>query len=317
MLPKNLPDDINVELLFSYLPKGKCKVAFKGLHKRNAYSDIIDIEEQVDNTLYFSIGRNSLYNALPEFMFHPIDRFNELPRLEEKERFAQEYEKQEKEKENAYRFFAPIDSFLFQLRIKTREMLNDYCESNKALIDVLADRLTMQQRQNRLIKQVLPFLPSCKHIRGDKTLFTMMLRKVFIEEGLLIDVHRENVEFTDNEPRYQESVGDQLGDCYAGNVYHENDIVYDIHYWSSCAVSALFASLASFISLNFLPHTTPATMTAILMITRMRYDRNVLKNATMIFLLTDLSHHPEDPMKVQLPLPFYHIFRFPDDQHAL
>ena len=112
---KNIPEDINVELLLSYFPEGSCKVAFKGLHKRNSYKDIIETEEKSNGTFVFGIGRNSLYNSLPEFIFHPIDRFDNLPKAEEKERFAEEYQEQEQEIENAYKFFAPIDLFLLRL----------------------------------------------------------------------------------------------------------------------------------------------------------------------------------------------------------
>ncbi len=240
--PVNLPDDLNVELLFSFYPKGHCKASFKGLHKRNAYSDIIDIEQGDKDTLLVDIARNSLYNALPEYMFHPIDRFNELPKLEEKERFAEEYEKQEQEKENARRFFAPIDITLFKLRMDVRERLLPYCESNKALIDIIADEMTQEQKDNRFIQQVVPFLPSCKIIRGNKTLMTLMLRKVFIEEGLKIDAHRASLEFTDNYPRYDYTLGSSLGDCYVGNTYNVPTCVYDIHYWSEDECNENFLS---------------------------------------------------------------------------
>ena len=59
MLPKNIPEDINVELLLSYFPEGTCKVALKGLHKRNTYNDIIDVEESREGLLLLGIGRNS------------------------------------------------------------------------------------------------------------------------------------------------------------------------------------------------------------------------------------------------------------------
>ncbi len=230
--PVNLPDDLNVELLFSFYPKGHCKASFKGLHKRNAYSDIIDIEQGDKDTLLVDITRNSLYNALPEYMFHPIDRFNELPKLEEKERFAEEYEKQEQEKENARRFFAPIDILLFKLRMDVRERLLPYCESNKALIDIIADEMTQEQKDNRFIRQAIPFLPSCKKIRGNKTLITLMLRKIFIDEQLRIDAHNSNLQFTDSSPRYDYTLDSNLGDCYVGNTYNVPTFVYDIHYWS-------------------------------------------------------------------------------------
>ena len=232
MLPKNIPEDINVELLLSYFPEGSCKVALKGLHKRNSYKDIIDIEERRDGSLILGIGRNSLYNSLPEFMFHPVDRFDNIPKIEEKERFAEEYQKQEKEKENAYKFFAPIDLLLLKLRVKVRNYLNEYTHSNKVLIGIIGDKLTDEQKKNRFIQQTLQFIPSCKNIRGDKTLLTFMLRKVFMEEGLKIEVHRKVITYTDKTPRYSDGFDSAIGETYVGNVFDEESARYDIHYWS-------------------------------------------------------------------------------------
>lgn len=232
MLPKNIPEDINVELLLSYFPEGACKVALRGLHKRNSYNDIVEVEERKDGSMLFSIARNSLYNSLPEFMFHPVDRFDKLPKLEEKERFAEEYQKQEQEKEDAYRFFEPFDLLLLKLRLAIREKLNEYVESNKVLLDILGDKLTNEQKANRFIKQAFMFIPACKIIRGDKTLLTLMLRKVFMEEGLKIEKRCVAVRYTDSKPRYEDGVDSLLGDGYVGNTFDEETTIYDIHYWS-------------------------------------------------------------------------------------
>lgn len=232
MLPKNIPDDINVELLLSYFPEDMCKVAFKGLHKRNSYNDIIEVEDRRDGSLLFGIGRNSLYNSLPEFMFHSVDRFENIPKVEEKERFAEEYQKQEQEKENAYRFFEPLDLLLLKLRVSIRERLNEYVESNKVLIDIICDRLTDEQKNNRFIRHSLIFVPACKDIRGNKTLLTFMLRKIFMEEGLKIVKRRETIRYTDTEPRYADGLDSLLGDSYVGNIFDEGTTIYDIHYWS-------------------------------------------------------------------------------------
>ena len=229
---KNIPEDINVELLLSYFPEGSCKVAFKGLHKRNSYKDIIETEEKSNGTFVFGIGRNSLYNSLPEFIFHPIDRFDNLPKAEEKERFAEEYQEQEQEIENAYKFFAPIDLFLLRLRVMVRDYLNEYTEQDKVLIDIICDKLTDEQKSNRFIKQALCFIPSCKNIRGDKTLLTFMLRKIFMEEGLRIEAHQKPVTYTDENPRYADRLDAILDDTYVGNMFEEGTTTYDIHYWS-------------------------------------------------------------------------------------
>ena len=241
MFLRNIPEDINVEELLSYFPEGKCKVALKGLHKRNAYYDIIEVSEKED-TFFIEIGRDSLYNALPEYMFHPIDRFCNLPKLEEKEKFAEQLEQQEKEMENAYRFFAPMDVQLMLYRVMVKEQLRPITETNKVLLDILGDRLTKEQLDNRFIQQAIPFLPCCKLIRGNKGLLTIMLRKIFFEEGLSIELHAVPTECVDLYPRYADGLDAQpstyndeqpaLETTYVGNVYDEVIATYDIHYWS-------------------------------------------------------------------------------------
>lgn len=231
MLPHNIPQDINVELLLSYLKQGSFKVSFKGTHKRNAYNDIIDIEEKTDGTLLVNLGRNSIYNALPEYLFHSIDRFSNLSRLDAKERFDQELEKQEEEKENAYRFFAPLDTQLLLFRVIAREKLSTITETDSILYQILGDTLTEEQLKNRFIKQAIPFLPSCKNIRGNKTLLTLLLRKIFMDEGIKIQVHEIRQEFRDDSPQYIDRLGDSIDETFVGNVYDESVTAFDVYYW--------------------------------------------------------------------------------------
>ena len=228
----SIPEDINVELLLSYFSERKCKVRVRGLHKRNAYSDIVDVEEKKDGSLVFGVGRQSIYNSLPEVMFHPIERFGSLANKEGEKKFIEEYEKQEEEKEDAYQFFAPIDLLLLRLRVWVRERLMLYTSDNKVLLDILGDSLTEAQKANRFIRQAVPFMPSFKSIRGDRTLLTLMLRKIFMEEGLRIDIRREMKMYEDPAPRYADGLDADLGEGYVGNVYDEMTTIYDIHYWS-------------------------------------------------------------------------------------
>lgn len=240
-----IPGDLNVELLLSYLPEENFKVALKGLHKRNAYNDIVEIDEKPDGTLLIGIGRNSLYNSLPEYMFHPIDRFSNLPRLEEKERFAEELEKQEREMERAYRFFAPVDVKLLLLRMQVRESLRPVTEVNKVLIDILGDRLTESQLRNRFIKQAVAFLPCSKMIRGNKSMLAILLRKVFMEEELNIEVCVRETAYSDAAPRYADGLDAALGDSYVGNAYDEAVTVINLHYWPEEACDEHFLSFVA------------------------------------------------------------------------
>lgn len=231
IVPENVPQDINAEVFLGFFPQGTFRVKFCGLHKRNAYNDILEIEKEQEKFL-LHLGRNSLYNSLPEFLFHSIDRFDNIPEKEKKQRFSEEYAKQEKEKEQAYKFFSPIDTLLFQLRLEVRERLNKYVESNTVIQDILLDKLTAEQRENRFIKRTTPYISSCKTIRGNRTLITLLLRKVLAEEGLKINVKSKQTEFTDEEPRYGNSEGCEIGDVYVGTTYSESVITYSISYWS-------------------------------------------------------------------------------------
>ena len=74
---KNIPEDINIEDLLLYLPNDTYQIALNGHHKRNAYYDIVNIEENGDKIL-FEVGRNSLYNSLPEILNMVLKRLKVL-----------------------------------------------------------------------------------------------------------------------------------------------------------------------------------------------------------------------------------------------
>ena len=230
---KYLPNDINIEDILSYLPKESYRVSVNGLHKRNSYKDIINYEETPDGKTEFHVGRNGLYNSLPEYMFHPINRFDNIPERERKERFAEEYAKQELEKENAHKFFSPIDVLLLDLKTKVKEKINQLSSDNIFIQNIIGDTLTEKEKSNRFIQRTIPFLPNCKRIRGNKTLITFMLRKVLFEEGL--SLNKENIvsEIHDKEPQYNSKIEDfQLNSMYLGNEFSENIMTFTINYWS-------------------------------------------------------------------------------------
>lgn len=230
--PQQIPADINAEVLLDYFPEGSMKVSMQGKHKRNTYGDLIDLEPMGD-FIHLTVGRSSIYNTLPEYMFHPIDRFDNLPQYEEKERFREQVEEQAHEIADAYRFFLPIDLMLLRLKTAVRKGLESYASEDVIMQQIIGDSLTDRQKKNRFIRQVIPFLPQTKNIRGNLTLITLLLRKVFMEEGLRIDVSQQRRRLYDERPRYGNIVGAMtLGDSYSSSDYDDEVTVYDIHYWS-------------------------------------------------------------------------------------
>lgn len=224
-----IPQDINVELLLDYLAPGSYKVSINGLHKRNMYNDISDLKIGSDGELVIDVARNGMYNDLPEYLFHPINRFNNLQ--EDKERFKEELEKQESEKKDAHRLFSPIDLQLLLYRVMARQELRSVTETNSILHNILADNMTNEQRANRFIGKTTPLLPACKIIRGNKTLLTFLLRKVLMEESVTVTPQNMLKTCCDEEPQYVCQLGDTLADTFMGNVYDEMVTVYDINYW--------------------------------------------------------------------------------------
>lgn len=184
------------------------------------------------DAIHATLGRMSIYNSLPEYMFHPIDRFDNLPLNNEAEAFHDQVDEQEQEINNAFHFFLPIDVLLFRMRALVHDQIEEFTHGNVVMQQILSDRLTDEQRNNRFIHQILPYLPQCKDIRGNRTLLTFLLRKVFLDEGLRISVKDISKEYTDEAPRYGNLLDMELGDSYVGNVYSDSVTVYEIHYWS-------------------------------------------------------------------------------------
>lgn len=230
---RNIPEDINVEELLPYIPEGTFRISVEGLHKRNSYKDILGCTLEYDGKMELHVGRRSLYNSLPEYMFHPMNRYDNLPENERKERLKEEYSRQEAEKENAHRFFAPIDIMLLDLKAKVRAKVSEYAAGNVVMQDIIGDSLTAKERGNRFIKRTIPFLPNCKRIRGNRTLITLLLRKILFEEGLLLKKEELLCDKVDGTPRYDCDVdGSAIGSMYLGNEFSERVTTYTVQYWS-------------------------------------------------------------------------------------
>jgi len=231
MQVKNIPYDINAEELLLYFEDTPKRMVFCGSHKRDAYMDIARVDYS-DGLIGLHLARNSLYDVLPEYMFHPIDRFDNIPETERKERFKEEIDAQEEEIRAARRFFAPIDIMLLRLRCDVRKAMQKYAESDVVLERVLTDTLPERLRGNRFVRHTLPFMPACKYIRGDKTLITLMLRKVLAEENISLDVYTGSITTHDEKPRYAYCLGGEVAETYVADEFDEAAVCYDLHYWS-------------------------------------------------------------------------------------
>jgi len=125
MDPKNIAksikamlSDINAEVIIADLIErgfdfNKIIVKHEGLFKRNYSKDISDVYlDMVIDILVFFVSRDSLYDILPEGLFHHVSG-----NLSADNR-NQEFEKLKQEKDNARKFFLPFDNEFFYQNIK-------------------------------------------------------------------------------------------------------------------------------------------------------------------------------------------------------
>ena len=115
---KAMLSDINVEVIIADLIErgfdfNKIIVKHEGLFKRNYSKDISDVYfDMVIDVLVFFVSRDSLYDILPEGLFHHT--FDNLCA----DNRNQEFEKLGQEEDNARRFFLPFDNEFFYQNIK-------------------------------------------------------------------------------------------------------------------------------------------------------------------------------------------------------
>lgn len=229
----SIPGDIRAEIVGNYLENIKKEFVFLGNHKRNAYEDILSVSQDGE-VVKFELARQGLYDILPEALFHPIDRFDNIPATEYKERFAEEVEQQFAEEANARSFFSMYDKFIFDLNSVVSQIKNSDFNNNRVLLDIICDSLHDKYKSNRFVVITKEFIPRCHSIRGNATLITLMLRKVMAEEGLKLVRNDRLTMFEDKTPRYNcqlQHEGDSH-ELYLGNHYDEKVLCYDVHYWN-------------------------------------------------------------------------------------
>lgn len=219
-----------------------------GSHKRNAYQDILEAHTDDYAEYKLSICRDGLYDILPEGLFHPIDRFENIPANEYQERFADECEKQQLEETNARLFFKVFDTFLMELNCIVSEFEQIHYSDNTVLSDIICDSMPESYKRNRFCKRVVSFLPQCNIIRGNKVLLSLMLRKVLFEENLYLTFSDFSETINDENPRYNSCLDDMDNDdstVYLGNEFIEDLTIYTIRYWNDDECNSEFLTFVS------------------------------------------------------------------------
>ena len=241
------PLDIKAETLVNHLHDPIMKIELRGTHKRNAYEDILAMtEDECGDGPVVALSRNGIYDILPEALFHPVDRFENIPANEYKERFAEECEAQQAEESDAREFFEPFDRFIFDLGCEYEHIKDVRYNDNSLLADIIGDNMPERYRSNRFVKRMTAYLPLCSRLRGNMDLINILIRKIMRDEGLLISAVPMNNLYRDPQPLYNSEVGilrcESSEEYYLGNEFFEQVTEYVVSYWDDNECNDSFLS---------------------------------------------------------------------------
>lgn len=155
---------------------------FKGEHERTAKGDEMVVEVNAKPTsrrpaLTFSLKRDSLYHILPEYLFHPPDRFAECeadPSL-----VSQKIKEKEQVEKDALTFFYPFDRELMLRRAAFQGELNRKVVGNNRFIADFIARGQDVDLGNPFIGRAYVWIARLRDGRGERGLLRRVLEAAF------------------------------------------------------------------------------------------------------------------------------------------
>ena len=153
---------------------------FSGVHERTAKGDALGVNVSSTarrNLIRYQLKRDSLYHILPEYLFHPLDRYADTDG--NKEAFLAKRAAQKKIEAEAKEYFYPYDKVLNDLRIGFQNHLNDkILDKETFIIDFIIENENVN-KENPFIRACLPNIMLLRSERGSSSLLSLALKMTF------------------------------------------------------------------------------------------------------------------------------------------
>lgn len=202
---------------------------FKGVHDRTALGDDVSVslKQLKKNARYiYSLKRDSLYHILPEYLFHPLDWYNNCDN--DQELFEQKYSEQQKKVDYALKYFATFDREFQNLRNQFQDALNNEILPNSLFVVKFMTEPYQINLDNRFIKAVYPFLNWLRQYRGYNESVVTMLRYAFGNE---VEIKQQWEEIPTHLSKHCHwSLDDTVDDLFCGETYMEYVFVTRVKY---------------------------------------------------------------------------------------
>lgn len=253
LLPEKIDADVAcaiVKSLFDSVEQNNVsyKYIFKGVSERTALGDSLSIniktKQNGTHGIAFSFNRDSLYHILPEFLFHPLDRY--LGPDVDNEEFVRRHKEQEEQEENAILYFSQFDEQYQKLRISFQEWLNTYVFNGNSFI---ADYLTADchfNRQNPYIRAVYPCIPWLRDYRGSEDMIKTALKYAFEGNAVVKRIWKDEDMPLSGSVHY--SIDGSMDDLFCGATFKTGGYLWHVKYQTVIKSASDLASLKVLIS---------------------------------------------------------------------
>ena len=223
-IPKEVDADVATSIIIPCIDdntEGKVTYAydFKGVSERTALGDVLTTsiknKQNSNPSVTFSLKRDSLYHILPEYLFHPLDRY--LGADGDTEEFEKRYKEQEEQEKNALTYFRPFDRHFQELRTEYQKWLNDHIfNGNQFISDYLTSGYKFN-RSNPFIQAVYPCIPWLRDNRGNLDMIKVALGYAFMGKATIQRKWKEeNMPLSES---VHSNIGGLIDDLFLGSTH--------------------------------------------------------------------------------------------------
>lgn len=187
-LPPDIDSDLSIAAVDSNIQSFisdseipiKRSYVFSGVHERTAKGDDLIVSASTSSKrhqLKYSLKRDSLYHILPEYLFHPLDRYADTDG--DKEEFVKRRKAQKDIESDALEYFYPFDKSFQLLRTSFQDKLNNEILNNKLfIVDFITENYNVN-KNNLFIKGAYPCIIWLRNNRGVKNLLEVAIKYAF------------------------------------------------------------------------------------------------------------------------------------------
>lgn len=238
-IPTGIDADLSIAIVSAHL-ENFCKemniplrsaYVYKGVHERTAKGDdlLVTLQNSTKKAMIrYLLKRDSLYHILPEYLFHPLDRYANS--VGDEDEFKKSREAQKEMEENALRYFYPCDKVLQEERIAFQSFLNDrILRNNTFIVDFITEGHRVN-RNNRYINNVYPCIQWLRAYRGVKRVIEVALRLAFCNSIARYEVRMNEVNIPIDTKTCHCCLDGTIDDLFCGDTYTETEELISVSY---------------------------------------------------------------------------------------